>query len=121
MSEDALAQIRSELESEFTRLRAQVDEDERELTIEGKSVGIQTAGDDEADRGAKLSQHEQQASLASNAQLLLAQTAMALGRIEAGAYGTCTSCSAAIGTARLQAFPRVTTCLSCQHEAERRR
>lgn len=44
----------------------------------------------------------------------------ALGRIEAGNYGLCIACGAAISGARLRAHPTATLCLACQSDAERR-
>ena len=55
----------------------------------------------------------------TNARDLLLQTDKALGRIEAGTYGTCESCGGPIGKARLQAFPRATLCLECKQAEER--
>ena len=44
----------------------------------------------------------------------------ALARLEAGEYGLCTDCGAAIGAARLSANPIASRCISCQTEHERR-
>ena len=38
---------------------------------------------------------------------------VALERIEAGSYGSCTSCNGDIGEQRLEALPTATTCKSC--------
>lgn len=38
----------------------------------------------------------------------------ALGRMEAGSYGTCRGCGAAIERERLQILPQVSLCVSCQ-------
>ena len=77
------------------------------------------AGDDVADAGSKTFEREQEMSIADNARDLLLQTDKALGRIEAGTYGTCESCGGPIGKARLQAFPRATLCLECKQAEER--
>ncbi len=42
----------------------------------------------------------------------------ALGRIEAGTYGTCRSCSGRISVVRLRAKPEATRCIQCQLEFE---
>lgn len=42
----------------------------------------------------------------------------ALGRIEAGVYGQCTSCGVAIPAARLQVSPEAARCMACQDKAE---
>jgi DnaK suppressor protein len=43
----------------------------------------------------------------------------ALARIEAGTYGKCTDCGAAIAAARLAHSPEVARCLPCQEKRER--
>ncbi|WP_372827062.1 TraR/DksA family transcriptional regulator [Polaromonas sp.] len=42
----------------------------------------------------------------------------ALGRIEAGVYGQCTSCGVAIPAARLQVSPEAARCMARQDKAE---
>ena len=43
----------------------------------------------------------------------------ALARIEAGTYGECTDCGAAITAARLHATPQAARCVHCQEKAEK--
>ena len=43
----------------------------------------------------------------------------ALGRIENGTFGVCTSCEKSIRKARLRAIPRASLCIACQREEER--
>lgn len=43
----------------------------------------------------------------------LAEIDAALGRVEDGTYGSCTSCGASIPDARLEARPAAPTCLAC--------
>ena len=50
----------------------------------------------------------------------LARTERALDKLDAGTYGICDSCSAAIDPARLRAMPDSVLCLACA-AAERRR
>jgi DnaK suppressor protein len=45
----------------------------------------------------------------------------ALDRLDAGEYGTCVECAAAISAARLRAAPEVLTCVRCQDWLERQR
>ena len=42
----------------------------------------------------------------------------ALARLDAGTFGLCTDCGAAIAAARLQAMPEASRCLSCQAKTE---
>jgi len=58
--------------------------------------------------------------LANNSRDLLQQVERALARLDAGTYGACEHCGNAIPKARLQAFPRVTLCVSCKQREERR-
>lgn len=41
------------------------------------------------------------------------QVRAALSRLEAGTYGMCATCGAAIGEARIAAMPSATTCVDC--------
>lgn len=45
--------------------------------------------------------------------------AMALRRLEAGAFGTCSECRGRISGARLRALPFATLCLACQDGRDR--
>ena len=50
---------------------------------------------------------------------LIAKIQEALGRLEAGTFGTCTACGRAISAARLRARPVTDLCIDCKVEAER--
>jgi DnaK suppressor protein len=118
-TEAELAEVRDELASEAAALRTEIDRAENDIATRlGDAVG--DAGDDQADVGAKTFEREHELALTHNARELLAQTERALGRIDAGTYGTCESCGEAIGKARLQAFPRATLCVKCKQREERR-
>ena len=118
-TEAELADVRDQLASEATALRAEIDRAETDIASRlGDAVG--DAGDDQADVGAKTFEREHELALTHNARELLAQTERALARIDAGTYGTCESCSDPIGKARLQAFPRATLCVKCKQREERR-
>lgn len=49
---------------------------------------------------------------------LIGKIQEALGRLEAGTFGTCTSCSRPISSARLRARPVTDLCIDCKTEAE---
>ena len=49
----------------------------------------------------------------------LAAVDAALQRIEAGTFGQCLDCAAAIPVARLQVAPEALRCISCQENAEK--
>jgi DnaK suppressor protein len=50
---------------------------------------------------------------------LIGKIQEALARLEAGTFGRCTSCGAAISPARLRARPVTDLCIECKTEAER--
>lgn len=105
-----LGPIRARLESDFARLSAEVESAGWDVDQLVRVTG-QDEVPDETDMGTRLSGVDQEAGLRRNTQELLQQTALALARIEAGSYGTCRRCGEPIDPARLEAFPRATTCL----------
>ena len=111
--------IRAEISKELDRLRAElaVVEQEMDALIQESGEG---AGDDQADAGTKTFEREHEMSLVINARDMVLQTERALERIDNKSYGNCEECSAPIGKARLQVFPRATLCMLCKQKEERR-
>jgi DnaK suppressor protein len=118
-SEEELAGVRAELESDASGLRAEIKEAESQIA-ERLGNSVQDAGDDEADTGTKVYEREQELATTQRARGLLDQTVHALERIDAGTYGVCDSCGKPIGKARLMAYPRATLCVECKQREERR-
>lgn len=58
-------------------------------------------------------------TLEENSEHVLAEIDSALGRIEAGAYGTCRTCGQPISEERLEAIPYATQCIDCKRREER--
>jgi DnaK suppressor protein len=114
-----LAEVRSELEIEVTRLVHQISDAEEGIADLLRDSG-DGAGDDQADAGTKTFEREHEMSLANNARELLLQNERALARLNDGTYGVCERCGKPIGKLRLQAFPRATLCVSCKQLEERR-
>ena len=50
----------------------------------------------------------------------MAEIRAALARIDAGRYGICDACGAAISAARLEALPMARRCVRCQERVENR-
>ncbi len=50
---------------------------------------------------------------------MLGEVDAALLRIDAGTYGTCTSCGDEIPAARLEAYPWASVCIDCARTLER--
>ena len=66
----------------------------------------------EQQRDLALRDHNRQRSPAVDA---------ALARLDAGTYGTCTSCGGPIGAERLEALPAAALCIDCQRAVTGRR
>jgi len=58
-------------------------------------------------------------SLEEHSMQVLLEIDAALGRIEDGSYGTCTSCGAEIPQGRLDAKPWAVHCIDCKRRLER--
>jgi len=58
-------------------------------------------------------------TLEENSTQVLAEIDAALLRIDAGTYGTCTSCGGEILFDRLEAYPWASLCIDCRRKAER--
>lgn len=114
-----LAEVRSVLEGESARLRAEITDAEADIADLLRDSS-DTGGEDQADTGTKTFEREHEMSLAASHREMLTQTERALGRIDNGTYGVCESCGNPIGKARLQAFPRATLCMTCKQRTERR-
>ncbi len=57
-------------------------------------------------------------TLGENSEAVLAEIDAALGRIEAGTYGTCTNCGNEIPVERLEAYPWASLCIDCKRRDE---
>ena len=58
-------------------------------------------------------------TLGENSEQVLAEIDDALGRIEAGTFGTCRTCGQPIAPERLEAMPWATQCIDCKRKEER--
>jgi DnaK suppressor protein len=78
-------------------------------------AGRSAATDDEHDpEGATIAfEREHLAALLSQAREHLAEIEAALGRLDDGSYGVCSSCGQPIGAERLAARPAARTCIGC--------
>jgi DnaK suppressor protein len=72
-----------------------------------------------ADSATETVDREIEQSLGDNAEHLLASIDEALGRIDAGTYGSCVRCSEPIGDERLTALPYAAKCIECKRLEER--
>jgi DnaK suppressor protein len=116
---EELGIVRAELSAELERIDREVATLETSIADVMRDSG-DGAGDDQADSGSKAFEREQGMTLLANTRESLFQTQHALRRIADGSYGACESCGNLIGKARLQAFPRATSCVACKQKQERR-
>ncbi len=72
-----------------------------------------------ADSATETVDREIEQSLEENAEHLLAEIDAALGRLDAGTYGSCVRCDKPIGDERLSALPYAAKCIECKRLEER--
>ena len=78
------------------------------------------AGDQHlADHASEMFDREVDGSLEENAEQLVREIDVALGRIDEGTYGTCGRCGREIPEERLAAVPYATLCVECKRREER--
>lgn len=70
--------------------------------------------------GIPSSSYEREHALKAMLDGRLMEIEIALAKIDAGTYGTCTDCKNAIPPKRLQALPFATLCVNCQSVHDRR-
>jgi DnaK suppressor protein len=114
------AAIREQLVERLTELQREYDQAAADLDDLQRDRVIASAGDDPADTGTKTFEREQEVSLLTGVRQRIAQTEQALAKLDDGTYGLCERCGNEIPTARLEAFPSVTLCMTCKQREERR-
>jgi DnaK suppressor protein len=86
---------------------------------EGESELSSAAGDQHlADHATDMLDREVDESLGENAEQLVREIDLAIGRIDAGTYGTCSRCGQEIPEERLAAVPYAVLCVSCKRIEE---
>ncbi len=82
-----------------------------------------TNADDEHDpEGATIAfERSQVDALIHRAQTQLAEVEAAVGRLGAGAYGTCERCGEPVGEGRIEAMPLARLCIGCARRVPARR
>ncbi|HEX5596636.1 MAG TPA: TraR/DksA C4-type zinc finger protein [Micromonosporaceae bacterium] len=113
-------QIRAALVARCDELRAEYDQTLSEIAELQRDRLTDSAGDDQADTGAKTLEREQEISLANSILERITQVERALERLDEGGYGWCERCGNPIPVERLAAFPSATLCVSCKQLEERR-
>ena len=107
------------LARDTTAIRAQLLARQAELTTRAARLNadrrrdLEPLSSDAADRAIQQENDEVVDSLDDAATSELHAIAQALGRIDAGRYGVCTSCGHEIATKRLKLVPYADQCQSC--------
>lgn len=106
-----LAAARAALEAERSRLLSELGE-----PIE--NPGQMTYGS-QAAAASQVFEQQRDLALRDRSRLELSAVEAALRALDAGTYGTCTSCGNQIAPERLEAIPWVQTCIDCARKAGR--
>lgn len=115
-----LDHFRIALENERDRLRhaVQTVHHDGSLLEETGDLAI-GSGDHIADSATETYMRELDEGLEENAEHVLVEIEAALGRIEDGTYGLCTTCGRRIDEERLEAVPYAALCIDDQRALER--
>lgn len=89
------------------------DEHPGSLEDEGEEVNGSLDTEDLGETASITLGREIDYSLGENSQTVLSEIDAALGRIEAGTYGTCANCGKEIPAGRLEAHPWASLCIDC--------
>lgn len=106
--------FRAELEQHRDRLQSTIahhDIGNSSLTEETGELMSSSADNHLADTASETYERELDEGLEEDAQAQLREVEAALGRLEAGEYGTCSACGKAIPVERLEAVPWTTLCI----------
>ena len=108
MSETQFTTQRTELMAERDHLLTQ-------LRLMGRAPGTTELAFDEgfADSGQVTAERGEVDALAGSLTENLAEIEGALGKLEAGSYGTCEECGQTIAADRLEAMPSARHCITC--------
>jgi DnaK suppressor protein len=115
LAASTLERYRKRLEEERVRLEEIVEEleAERQSARLSESASEHSPNPESVEGGSMAFEFEKGLSVERNANDLLAKVEHAQRRLADGDYGTCESCGDPIPTARLDALPYATTCVSC--------
>ncbi len=121
MNKRKMTTLRNRLEGR----KAEIESDVSYMADEMRSIGVEqddengALGNHIAEDGASVAEAERIVTVTEDLQDILAQVDAALERMNEGTYGVCQRCGQKIGEERLEAFPYVAYCISCQEIMER--
>lgn len=109
-SQDVATEARAALEEERETLRRQLAE--LGFGDEGRGTGLEYDANF-ADSSQVTAERGEAEALAKTLRETLTDVEAALGKIEAGTFGTCEGCGQPINPARLEAMPAARLCINC--------
>ena len=113
--------LRAQLESELTRLEADVAEMNRDdRDSQSETTGENAYRDHMADQGSATFERELDLTFEENEREELEEVRSALARMDEGTYGTCERCGVDIPAQRLEAVPTASLCIQCKEAEESR-
>lgn len=121
MNETKSRKLREALEQR----KAEIENDVSYMANEIRAIGVEqddengSLGNHMAEDGASIAEAERIITVTEDLQHILQLVDSALSRMVQGSYGICQRCGKPIATARLEAFPYVAYCISCQSILER--
>ena len=118
MDRTQAAPFRQQLLTQQSELLAQLAA-QRGGVIGRAEVAAEHFGQPEDPRAQVATERELEFALGERETAHLAAVEAALARIEAGTYGECTDCGAAITAGRRNATPQAARCVRCQGKAEK--
>ena len=113
MRKREVERYRSVLEEQLAALVGHGEDAVHEMVGEGEEIP------DPNDRATVEEERNWSLRLRDRDRRLIGKIQDALDRLEAGTFGTCTRCGAAISAARLRARPVTDLCIECKTESER--
>ncbi len=113
MRRSEVERYRAILEDRLSSLVVQGDADVHRMAEGGEEIP------DPNDRATAEEDRNRSLRLRDRDRRLIGKIRDALGRLEAGTFGTCTRCGGPISPARLRARPVTDLCIDCKTDAER--
>ena len=108
-----LTEIRANLEADLTEVRQNLQGEKAKINAN------RATNPDRSDLAYKYASQDRRRALISQMEERLEEIQAALGRLEDGTFGICTSCGNPIAPARLEALPHAELCVACQSLHER--
>lgn len=118
LSPEVLQDLQSKLRARADELRREIAETDAERT-EAIAITPTDTVEDAGERGEERSRDAVRQAEEDRDAGELGQVEAALARIDAGHYGVCVDCGAAIPLRRLRVQPAAMRCIDCQRRAER--